>query len=104
MHMKVEIYVIYLLGLLIINAKEWNDIDRNMPYAYTLDNLINNGFANQQSKVCLRNAWAYGHSINSIHPMSNAPNMDQYINGSTIWINEFMALGHAMYDIYLIEL
>jgi hypothetical protein len=28
---------------------------------------------------------------------------DNFLNGTTLWINEHMAVGHAMYDLWIIE-
>lgn len=72
--------------------------------------------------ACLTNTAAAGHSVNKMHPHPSITLTDgqtgssngnissplmvdkNMLAGHTIWINEHMAVGHAMYDIFMMQL
>jgi hypothetical protein len=86
----------------------------------SLHDLLDRQHLLESNYSCLSNAAAAGHSVNRIHSYASSINdtdqgtpvqmfgapqaSSQLIRGYTVWINEHMAVGHAMYDIYLIQL
>jgi len=56
---------------------------------------------------CVFNANAPHHSINKWHvwdsDMKEMVESDNFLNGTTLWINEHMAVGHVMHDLWIIE-
>ena len=64
-------------------------------------------YAIQEEKWgCLHNTHRPGDGKNNWTPilnMSEALQDPQFLNGTTYWINEHMAVGHAIYDISIIQ-
>jgi hypothetical protein len=73
----------------------------------TLEELVKANILNMGDMGCVFNANAPHHSINKWHvwdsDMSEMVQADNFLNGTTLWINEHMAVGHVMYDLWIIE-
>ena len=66
-----------------------------------LENMTRIGITEFRENYCLSNTQASLHSTN--HWIKGSTKWE-YLNGTTYWLNEFMAVGHVMYDIGILEL
>jgi hypothetical protein len=67
----------------------------------TVDNFQRLKIIDKFDKSCLTGTFNAQHAINDKYPARKGDNL---LDGTTYWINEFQAVGHAMYDISLIQL
>lgn len=71
-----------------------------------LDHALNAGSLQVGHWGCLNQVEKIGHSRN-VWTQLNYPSVrrrrDKYLAGGTIWINEHMAIGHAQYDVVIME-
>lgn len=74
-----------------------NDIHVSLTYA----NIIAGRYMLSHSHSCLTNTHKPLHSENTVVSHQNSYSI---LNGTSLWINEFMALGHVPYDLPMLEL
>ena len=85
--------------------------NQELPQNFTASSLDERSHVQILSNVCLKNAdnptgqarngvpqWYYQHKL-----ISNSLDKEFVINGTTYWINDYMAMGHAMYDTQLLS-
>ena len=71
--------------------------------AKSLEELVHMGAVQQARNSCLTDTARSLHSKNQVKP--NSLRSDAYaLPGTTYWINDFLAVGHMMYDIQFLEL
>eukprot|EP01038_Epipyxis_sp_PR26KG_P004564 gene4564-6436_t len=81
----------------------------NVPNKVSLDILIQRNFIQSYNWGCLDNVKFHSISSNLYNHWLSVPKAKliknlSTLNGTSVWINEWMALGHAMYDIVLIQI
>ncbi len=69
----------------------------------TLEELVHMGAVHQIRNSCLTDTARSLHSKNQVKPIS-LHSASYVLPGTTYWINDFLAVGHMMYDIQLLEL
>lgn len=73
---------------------------RALPAFNTIQGLRNREILEYHERGCLSNTDLPKHSINIYAGLIPGVNI---LNGTTVWINEYMAVGHMMYDLFLLE-
>lgn len=105
--------VLFLTVLLCLQsaAERWNpsmlQASPTAPDNATVEFLVANKKVEQLDWGCLFNTDKPGHSKNKWHEIdtnrSEALKDPAFLRGTTFWINEYMSVGHMMYDIALLQ-
>ena len=78
-----------------------------VPEFGNIDYLVRRNFARSDRWVCLTDTNKPKHSVNSAVKIVNrtAASLDpEFLTGSTYWLNEYMHVGHALFDSVLIQI
>ena len=103
---KYDRYIDGLTFLLDYSSTSWTKNSHTITTSAALDVLhrFNASFVHRWG--CLDSVSAPKHSRNEWFQFNEAqlkPYGNKYLNGTTFWINEYMAVGHALMDIELIS-
>lgn len=75
------------------------------PEALALEKANQKARVRHSQNICLTGIGSALDGSNGVYPFfADEENKDDIVPGHTIWINEYMAVGHAMYDIYVMQL
>lgn len=75
-----------------------------LPSLNTIQGLHNREILEYHESGCLSNANLPKHSLNHWYVMTpGVAAQHNLLRGTTIWLNEYMAVGHMMYDLFLLE-
>jgi hypothetical protein len=105
-------FILFLTSLkndmLIESFPDWNMTMLSgypsLPVNPTLDNLKQREILEYNDMGCLYNAGAPHHSVNKWRVWNTEMVADEnFLNGTTLWINEHMVVGHVMYDLFIME-
>lgn len=72
----------------------------------SLEYLIQHNHVSISTNSCLTNTASAGHGVNGFYGMNPADALEKkssMLPGHTVWINEFLAVGHVSYDLYLMQ-
>lgn len=79
-------------------------IEGIVSYNASLDELVRFGTIQDESWGCLSDTDRAGHSRNAWkHVGETILRSSEYVRGSTFWVNEHQAVGHARFDIQIIQ-
>lgn len=107
----ITVLVIALLVCVNVSGRRW---DTSMLQSYpivqnnaSVEHLVGLKKLEQLDWGCLFNTDKPGHSKNKWHEIdtnrSEALKNPDFLRGNTFWINEYMSVGHMMYDIALLQ-
>ncbi len=78
-----------------------------VPTNASMEYLVKTNVLDTMEWGCLFNTQQPHHSVNKWHDLeinhTEALKDDAFLTGTTFWVNEHMSVGHAMYDIALIQ-
>ena len=77
-----------------------------LPENSSFEDLITKNLLSSYQLGCFSNTDRPDHSINRWLPWDGSWDMasdSNFFNGTTFWINEYMSVGHVMFDIILLE-